>query len=101
MEIDNQVHATNRNEWRKWLEENAETDKYCWLVLSRKQNEFTYIDAVEEALCFGWIDSTKKRLGRATYCATVLPSRSKKQLDRIKQRARTPDEEARTDDCAW
>ncbi|MBC6315741.1 YdeI/OmpD-associated family protein [Listeria grandensis] len=62
MEIDNKVHAASRHEWRKWLESNAETEKYCWLVLPRKQSEFTYIDAVEEALCFGWIDSTKKGL---------------------------------------
>lgn len=62
MEIDNKVYATNRDEWRSWLEANGETQKYCWLVLPRKQSDFTYIDAVEEALCFGWIDSTKKGL---------------------------------------
>ncbi|WP_430535348.1 YdeI/OmpD-associated family protein [Listeria rocourtiae] len=62
MEIDNKVYAVNRSEWRSWLEANGEFEKYCWLILPRKQNKFTYIDAVEEALCFGWIDSTKKGL---------------------------------------
>ncbi|MBC1435105.1 thymidylate synthase [Listeria rocourtiae] len=52
----------NRSEWRAWLESNGEFEKYCWLILPRKQSKFTYIDAVEEALCFGWIDSTKKGL---------------------------------------
>lgn len=55
---------TNRNEFRAWLCSNFEFEKECFLNLKRGNpvgnNDFYYIDAVEEALCFGWIDSTVK-----------------------------------------
>ena len=58
--------AKNREELRLWLENNYETQKECWVIVKRgkSQNDdtFWYIDAVEEALCFGWIDSTVKNL---------------------------------------
>jgi uncharacterized protein YdeI (YjbR/CyaY-like superfamily) len=50
----------DRNEWRKWLEENHQKAKSVWLILYRKQSQkpsVTYEESVEEALCFGWIDS--------------------------------------------
>jgi len=53
---------TNRNEFRMWLYSNSQCAKECFLNLKRgnpvNDNYFYYIDAVEEALCFGWIDST-------------------------------------------
>lgn len=56
----------NRNEFRQWLMENHEMEKECWIVVKRgrsqNDNTFWYVDAVEEALCFGWIDSTTKKL---------------------------------------
>ena len=58
MEIDNLLPVKTRREWRKWLKANCKTEKYCWIDFS---NEIVYLDAVEEALCFGWIDSTKKQ----------------------------------------
>ena len=57
----------NRYEFRKWLKENGKTEKECWIKLKRGKPEdpdtFYYLDAVEEALCFGWIDSTWKTVG--------------------------------------
>ena len=54
----------NRNEFREWLMENALKEEECYLFLSRgkptKKDVFYYLDAVEEALCFGWIDSVCK-----------------------------------------
>ena len=62
----NILKAKNREELRLWLENNYETQKECWVIVKRgrPQNDdtFWYIDAVEEALCFGWIDSTVKKL---------------------------------------
>ena len=62
----NILKAKNREELRLWLENNYETQKECWVIVKRgkSQNDdtFWYIDAVEEALCFGWIDSTVKKL---------------------------------------
>ena len=62
----NILKVKNREELRLWLENNYETQKECWVIVKRgrPQNDdtFWYIDAVEEALCFGWIDSTVKKL---------------------------------------
>jgi len=65
MEITQTLSVTNRDEWRVWLETNFHTEKEIWLVYYRKKAEkprIPYNDAVEEALCFGWIDSIIKNL---------------------------------------
>lgn len=54
----------DRKAFRKWLEENASKETECWVEVKRGKpvdnQHFWYLDAVEEALCFGWIDSTHK-----------------------------------------
>ena len=54
------IFKTNdRSEWRKWLSEHFETEKEVWFVFPTKASgelSVSYNDAVEEALCFGWID---------------------------------------------
>jgi len=60
-------YFASRKEWRKWLTKNFETAKEIWLVFPLKASHkkaIPYNDAVEEALCFGWIDSTVKSLDR-------------------------------------
>ena len=61
MQQRNVLNAKSREELRQWLAENHKKEKECWVVVKRgrPQNDdtFWYIDAVEEALCFGWIDS--------------------------------------------
>ena len=54
-----EVHAESREAWRAWLEANHATETGVWLVGWRKGHgpRVEYEDAVEEALCFGWIDS--------------------------------------------
>lgn len=56
----------NRQEFRKWLEENHEKETECWIFVKRgipkDESTFWYLDAVEEALCFGWIDSVVKNM---------------------------------------
>ena len=55
------LYVTDRQEWRRWLQENFEIEKEVWLVYPNKSSgepRLPYNDAVEEALCFGWIDST-------------------------------------------
>ena len=57
----------NRGDWRKWLADNFETASDVWFVFPSKssgEKSITYNDAVEEALCFGWIDSTIKALDK-------------------------------------
>jgi Uncharacterized protein conserved in bacteria len=60
MVIDKIVQARTRQEWRKWLSEFHDTEDYGWLIISKNQS-INYLDSVEEALCFGWIDSTRKK----------------------------------------
>ena len=57
----------NREDWRKWLTDNFETTDEIWFVFPQKSSgkkSITYNDAVEEALCFEWIDSTIKPLDK-------------------------------------
>jgi uncharacterized protein YdeI (YjbR/CyaY-like superfamily) len=65
MEITKTLYITNRKDWRKWLREHYKTEKEIWLIYPKKQTgkpRISYNDAVEEALCFGWIDSIVKTL---------------------------------------
>ena len=58
-------YAKDRCEWRGWLEKNFKTEREIWFVFPLKASGETgvsYNDAVEESLCFGWIDSTAKYL---------------------------------------
>src|SRR5262249_52361722 len=52
------VRADDRATWRAWLEANHGTSRGAWLVTLRKGSGLDYEAAVEEALCFGWVDST-------------------------------------------
>lgn len=65
MEITKTLYVSDREAWRNWLKEHYKIEKEIWLVYYRKdarQPRIPYNDAVEEALCFGWIDSTVKPL---------------------------------------
>jgi uncharacterized protein YdeI (YjbR/CyaY-like superfamily) len=60
----------NRQEWRLWLHQNHNSKQSVWLVYYKKKSNIltiTYSDAVEEALCFGWIDSKAKPLDEEKY----------------------------------
>ena len=53
-------YAVNRKTWRNWLAKNSDKEKSVWLIIYKNdatKKSVTYIEAVEEALCFGWIDS--------------------------------------------
>lgn len=63
MEQTKTFYTDERRAWREWLAENFETEKEIWFVFPLKasgEKGLSYNDAVEEALCFGWIDSTIK-----------------------------------------
>lgn len=65
MKVSDTFFAETRAEWRSWLEANHETAPEIWLVAYTKRAgklSISYNDAVEEALCFGWIDSIRKGL---------------------------------------
>lgn len=79
MEIKNLLGIKTKEELRGWLLENSGTEKECWVVVGMKPAADTllYLDAVEQALCFGWIDSTKKKVSE-TEVAQRLSPRSRK-----------------------
>ncbi len=66
MEVTNLLSFTERKQLREWLEQNHLSEHCCWVACNRSKTPrlgtLPYIDIVEEALCFGWIDSTLKKL---------------------------------------
>ena len=71
--------TSDRNEWRAYLESHFETAGEVWFVFPMKdagEESLSYNDAVEEALCFGWIDSTNKHLD-ALHCIRRFTPRKK------------------------
>lgn len=60
----NILSINSKKEFRDWLTNNSEKETECWVrVIRKKPNEidFTYLDAVYEAICFGWIDSVQRK----------------------------------------
>lgn len=65
-----EFYAKDRTIWRRWLEKNHAKAKNVWLLLHKKSSPLpsvTYAEAVEEALCFGWIDSKPNKRDEHTY----------------------------------
>lgn len=74
----NLVHVTRRESWRAWLQEHFRTDKEVWLVYYKKETgkpRISYNDAVEEALCFGWIDSIQRTIDKERFAQRFSPRR--------------------------
>jgi uncharacterized protein YdeI (YjbR/CyaY-like superfamily) len=73
-------HFKDRKSWRTWLAARHETEKGLWVVFYKKHTgrpTLLYEDAVEEAICFGWIDGLIRRLD-ADRCARIFTPRSSK-----------------------
>lgn len=63
-------HAKTRQEWRSWLEKNHQSEKSVWLIIFKKECNIPsvyYPEAVDEALCFGWIDSKPNKRDKNSY----------------------------------
>src|ERR1700677_2989919 len=70
------LDVPRRPQWRKWLEAHHSSTSEIWLVFHKRhtaQECLCYDDAVEEALCFGWIDSIVKRLDDDRYARKFTP----------------------------
>lgn len=88
-----ELYITTRKEWRKWLEKNHSTCEEAWLRYYKKPSgkpRIPYADAVEEALCFEWIDGKIKRINEDYYIQRFTPRRcgsrwSKYNIDRIEK----------------
>ncbi len=78
MEIGETLLIKSRQEWRDWLTEHHRDRKEIWLVYYKKtsgKTSISYDDAVEEALCFGWIDGAIKGIDVETYAGRFTPRR--------------------------
>ncbi len=76
MQITETLYVTTRNAWRKWLQKNHAKKKEVWLIYYKKNSgkkRIPYVDAVKEALCFGWIDSTAKGIDEEKYAQRFSP----------------------------
>jgi uncharacterized protein YdeI (YjbR/CyaY-like superfamily) len=71
-------YAPDRKSWRRWLTKNHHKEPEIWLVYYKKSAglpTIPYEDAVEEALCFGWIDSMERSLDENRYAGRFSPRR--------------------------
>jgi uncharacterized protein YdeI (YjbR/CyaY-like superfamily) len=76
-------HPTTRQEWRQWLEQNHASSTSIWVIYLKKQPTFTWSDAVDEALCFGWIDSTRRTLDNDKFLQFFTRRKPKSTWSRI------------------
>ena len=79
MQITKTLYVIERDEWRAWLAKHHDTEKDIWLIYYKKQSgepRIPYNDAVEEALCFGWIDSTVKGIDENKYAQRFSPRKN-------------------------
>ena len=78
MKVPKTLLVTTREAWRAWLEARHDAETEIWLVYHKrhtKRPRIAYADAVEEALCFGWIDSVVRRLDEGRYAQKFTPRR--------------------------
>jgi uncharacterized protein YdeI (YjbR/CyaY-like superfamily) len=83
MEIGKTLYFKDRDKWRSWLAKNHDKASEIWLITYKKHTgkpSVPYNDAVEEALCYGWIDSIVKRVDDDRTAQRYTPRRPKSQL---------------------
>ena len=75
-----ELYVTGREEWREWLRRNHASKREIWLVYYKRHTgrpRIPHDDAVEEALCFGWIDSIVRRIDDARFAQKFTPRMGK------------------------
>lgn len=80
MEITHTFKPNHRADWRQWLQDNHQTATEVWLVFEtddENNRQLTYLDSVEEALCFGWIDGIVKKINDRQTAQRFTPRKSK------------------------
>jgi len=83
------THPKTRGQWRKWLEKNHSTAPGIWMIYYKKETgkrKFDMADAVEEALCFGWIDSVAQKLDDERSMQKFTPRKPKSIWSKINKK---------------
>ena len=78
MKITKSFTPSSRSDWRKWLEQNHDREQEVWLVYLKAgggKANIDYESSVEEALCFGWIDSIIQKIDEEKYARKFNPRR--------------------------
>src|SRR4030042_3901104 len=92
MQITNPKHFKNRGEFRKWLEKNHAKKTELWILFYKvrtNKKSVRYAEAVEEALCFGWIDGILKRIDDEKHAQRFTPRNPKSIWSKVnKERAK-------------
>jgi uncharacterized protein YdeI (YjbR/CyaY-like superfamily) len=81
-------YTADRRAWRRWLRSNHKIKTEIWLVYYRKGSgrpRLRYNDAVEEALCFGWIDSTVRKLDDRRFAQRFSPRKPRSSYSQANQ----------------
>lgn len=76
MKVGKTLYVTTRRDWRSWLAKHHSTEQEIWLVYYKKHTDrprIPYNDAVEEALCYGWIDSQTKGIDKDSFAQRFSP----------------------------
>jgi len=84
-----QLYVTNREQWRRWLSEHHGGEAGVWLIFYKKETHkraIDYEDAVEEALCFGWIDSIIKKIDNEKYVRKFTPRKDKSKWSELNRK---------------
>jgi uncharacterized protein YdeI (YjbR/CyaY-like superfamily) len=85
-ELSEAILFNNRDEWRSWLEKNHLTSREVWLIHYKKssgKNNLNHFDAVEEALCYGWIDSKLKKIDEERFILRYSPRKTRSVWSKI------------------
>jgi uncharacterized protein YdeI (YjbR/CyaY-like superfamily) len=86
IELENALFFKNRDEWRNWLEKNHRAINEIWLIHYKKSSGkkgLNHFDAVEEAICFGWIDGKLKKIDEERFILRYSPRKSKSVWSKI------------------
>jgi uncharacterized protein YdeI (YjbR/CyaY-like superfamily) len=102
MPISKTLHVTSRADWRAWLASHHGSETEVWLIYYKKESgqpRIPYDHAVEEALCFGWVDSIVKRIDDQKYAQKFTPRRNRTKWSALnKERVRKLIKEGRMTD---
>jgi uncharacterized protein YdeI (YjbR/CyaY-like superfamily) len=84
-----QLYVTNRDQWRDWLSRHHAMEAGIWLVFYKKETSKPTIDyekAIEEALCFGWIDSIIKKIDAEKYVRKFTPRKEQSKWSNLNKK---------------
>lgn len=84
----NSFHPPTRAAWRRWLAKHHASSTGVWLIYDKQSSgkrRLCYADAVEEALCFGWVDSRPNRLDEARYMQLFSPRKPRSPWSKLNQ----------------